>query len=109
MKPHDQLKALADSTRLRIAVLLLRGELCVCDLTEVLKLPQPTISRHMAKLKSAGIVSDRRAGKWIHYKLSDDQFVVEIAGPIAKQLHAIEPYSSDRALLQSYLTRKKCD
>ncbi len=109
MKPHDQLKALADSTRLRITVLLSNGELCVCDLTEVLKLPQPTISRHMAKLKSAGIVSDRRAGKWIHYKLSDDQFVAETTGPIAKNLNSTEPYVTDRALLESYLTRKKCD
>jgi ArsR family transcriptional regulator len=109
LKPHDQLKALADPTRLRIAVLLSTGELCVCDLTEVLKLPQPTISRHMAKLKSAGIVVDRRAGKWIHYKLSGDHFVVEVTGPVAKNLIATEPFVSDRALLVSYLTRKKCD
>lgn len=109
MKPHDQLKALADPTRLRIVVLLSRGELCVCDLTEVLHLPQPTISRHMAKLKSAGMVSDRRAGKWVHYQLTTDTFPTDLAGAIGRHLPQTEPFLSDLHKLESYLVRKKCD
>src|SRR3989338_4364287 len=63
-------KAMSDETRLRILHLLTYGELCVCDLMEVLSLPQSTISRHMAYLKNAGLVKDRRNGVWIHYSLS---------------------------------------
>lgn len=109
MKPHDQLKALADPTRLRIIVLLSRGELCVCDLTEVLHLPQPTISRQMAKLKSAGMVSDRRAGKWVHYQLTGEHFLSDITGTIGRQLSHTEPFKSDLERLESYLTRKRWD
>jgi len=63
-------KAMSDETRLRILHLLTYGELCVCDLMEVLSLPQSTISRHMAYLKNTGLVDDRRNGVWIHYSLS---------------------------------------
>ena len=64
-------KAMSDETRLRILHLLTYGELCVCDLIEVLSLPQSTISRHMAYLKNAGLVKDRRNKVWIHYSLSE--------------------------------------
>ena len=62
-------KALADETRLRIVALLAHGELCVCHLHEALGLSQPNVSRHLAILRAAGIVEDRREGKWIHYRL----------------------------------------
>lgn len=66
------LKALSDETRLRILAILGQGELCVCDLIAVLQMPQSTISRHLALLKSAGWVTDRRQGVWMHYRLADD-------------------------------------
>ncbi|HPI33500.1 MAG TPA: metalloregulator ArsR/SmtB family transcription factor, partial [candidate division Zixibacteria bacterium] len=50
ISPHDQFKALADPTRLRLLVLLTAGELCVGDLAATLGLPQPTVSRHLARL-----------------------------------------------------------
>lgn len=62
-------KALADATRLRILGLLLTGEVCVCDLHESLKIPQPKASRHLAYLRQAGLVETRREGLWIHYRL----------------------------------------
>jgi ArsR family transcriptional regulator len=62
-------KALADATRLRILGLLLTGEVCVCDLHESLKIPQPKASRHLAYLRRAGLVDTRRTGLWIHYRL----------------------------------------
>jgi ArsR family transcriptional regulator len=65
-------KALSDETRLRIMGLLLEGELCVCDLMAVLELPQSTTSRHLAYLRNAGLVSDRRQGVWMKYRLADD-------------------------------------
>jgi ArsR family transcriptional regulator len=65
-----QFKALSDETRLRILHLLLCGELCICHLVDVLDLPQSTISRHMAYLKNAGLVTDRRESVWIYYSLA---------------------------------------
>jgi ArsR family transcriptional regulator len=66
-------KALADSTRLRILNLLLHGELCVCDIQHVLDAAQPTVSRHLAYLRNAGLVRDRRDGYRIFYRLADQK------------------------------------
>lgn len=63
-------KALADQTRLRILGLLAAGEVCVCEIHDSLRIPQPTASRHLAYLKRAGLVADRRAGLWVHYRLA---------------------------------------
>ncbi len=66
----DLFRALADATRLRCLVLLQReGELCVCELTHALDVSQPKISRHLAQLREAGLVADRREGLWVHYRL----------------------------------------
>src|SRR6476619_1681442 len=62
-------KALADATRLRILGLLLSGEICVCDIHESLKIPQPKASRHLAYLRRSGLVETRRDGLWVHYRL----------------------------------------
>ena len=64
-------KALADTTRLRILNLLLHGELCVCDIQHVLDATQPNVSRHLAYLRNAGLVRDRRDGYRIFYRLAD--------------------------------------
>ena len=64
-------QSLDDETRLRILALLLDAdELCVCYLVDVLRLPQSTVSRHLALLKSAGWLKDRRDGVWIHYSIN---------------------------------------
>jgi ArsR family transcriptional regulator len=69
--PVDRIfRAFADPTRLRILSLLLRGELCVCDIVNTLEVPQPTASRHLAYLRKAGLVEARRDGLWMHYKLA---------------------------------------
>lgn len=66
-------KALSDETRLRIIKLLEHGELCVCDIVASLDIIQPKISFHLGVLKEAGLVKDRRVGKWIHYRLDDSE------------------------------------
>jgi ArsR family transcriptional regulator len=65
-----QFKAFSDETRLRVLHLLLKGELCICELMEVLELTQSKVSRHMAYLKNAGLVKDRREGVWVYYSLT---------------------------------------
>jgi ArsR family transcriptional regulator len=61
--------ALADPTRLRLLNLMNGREVCVCYFVEILKQGQPKISRHLAYLRRAGIVSARRDGKWMHYSI----------------------------------------
>ena len=63
-------KVLGDETRLRLLALLARGEVCVCELHGSLRLPQPTVSRHLAALRRAGLVAARRDGIWMHYRLA---------------------------------------
>src|ERR1017187_1395736 len=62
--------AFADETRLRILHLLTRGELCVCDIHDTLRLPQSKVSRHLAYLRESGLVRVRKAGLWKHYTLA---------------------------------------
>jgi ArsR family transcriptional regulator len=64
------LKALGDRTRLRLVNLIGDDEVCVCLFVEALKLSQPKISRHLAYLRRAGVVSARREGQWMHYRLA---------------------------------------
>src|ERR1700691_391765 len=62
-------QALGDNTRLRLLNLMGEQEVCVCYFVEILGIPQPKISRHLAYLRNAGIVSGRREGKWMHYRI----------------------------------------
>ena len=66
-------KAMADQTRLRILALLAGGEVCVCDIHDTLGIPQPRASRHLAYLRRAGLVVDRKEGLWVHYSLADPE------------------------------------
>ncbi len=69
----DTFKALSDETRLQMMALLLDNEeLCVCDFVGALDLTQSKASRHLRYLYNAGLVKDRRAGVWIHYRLSPE-------------------------------------
>jgi ArsR family transcriptional regulator, arsenate/arsenite/antimonite-responsive transcriptional repressor len=72
--PLDRLvrihKALAHPVRVRIAAMLRGGELCVCQLNAVIALAPSTISAHLAELKDAGLVAERKAGRWVHYRLA---------------------------------------
>ena len=64
------LKAAGDPTRTRVLKLLENRELCVCQIQAVLRLAPSTVSKHLAILKAAGLVDDRREGRWIHYTLT---------------------------------------
>lgn len=68
----DRLKALAHPVRLRILAMLRGGELCVCEITDVVGLAPSTISQHLSDLRRTGFVSERKLGKWVHYSLVAD-------------------------------------
>ncbi len=69
----EMLKAAADPTRLRLLNLLRLGGICVCDLQTVLRVPQPTVSRHLAALRHAGLVTDARRGTRMVYALVSEE------------------------------------
>ena len=95
-------KALADTTRLRILGLLLTGEVCVCDIHESLKIPQPKASRHLAYLRKAGLVDARREGLWMHYRLADlpDPLLQSIADTVRHALTHLDTVHKDAGRLQ---------
>ena len=65
-------KALAHPVRLRILGMLRRGPLCVCQMTAVLQLAASTVSAHLSDLRRSDLVSERKEGKWVEYRISDD-------------------------------------
>ena len=93
-------KALADETRLRIVALLSHGELCVCHLEEALRLSQPKVSRHLATLRAAGVVEDRRDGSWVYYGL-----IRQADGDCERQLRGLVKTFAKRAALRRDLER----
>ena len=103
------LKALSDPIRLRIILLLqAEGELCVCDLMAVLKLPQSTVSRHLAYLKRSCWVDIRREGVWMHYTLSRESctFCRELLLILKKHAGSLPEAEFDRVALVTFLNRK---
>ena len=73
MFEHDYFKLLADETRLCCVLLICQqGPLCVCELTAALHVSQPKISRHLALLRQAGVLTTERKGQWIYYQLATD-------------------------------------
>lgn len=103
------LKALSDPIRLRIILLLqAEGELCVCDLIEVLKLPQSTISRHLAYLKRSCWVDTRREGIWMYYTLSTESCAIcrEMLVTLKKHADSLPESSSDRSALAAFMKNK---
>ena len=78
--------ALSDETRLEIIQRLLTGEKCVCDLTDALDAAQSRLSFHLKTLKDAGIVSDRKAGRWVYYSLDREAF-----GELEELVRSIKP------------------
>jgi ArsR family transcriptional regulator len=65
-------KALSDPPRVRALAALREGELCLCQLIELLELAPSTVSRHMGLLRQAGLIEQRKAGRWHYYRLPDD-------------------------------------
>ncbi|UTW06066.1 metalloregulator ArsR/SmtB family transcription factor [Pseudomonas benzenivorans] len=73
LTPTAVFKSLADDTRVRLMLLIAREqELCVCELTCALDESQPKISRHLAQLRTGGLLADRRQGQWVYYRLHPD-------------------------------------
>ena len=108
-------RALSDETRLRILKLLEHGELCVCDIVAAFDTIQPRVSFHLATLKAAGFVKDRKEGKWMHYRLDDSDLFKRMLLLSVIQKIPEESISEDLERLEEFLktkgqavTRKRC-
>lgn len=103
-QPHELFHLLSESIRLRILCLLQDRELCVCDLVDILELPQPTISRHLILLKQAGLVRVRRFQRYVFYSLpenKDDLYWPDIAGLLEKIRKRSAPMKADIKAMKS--------
>jgi ArsR family transcriptional regulator, arsenate/arsenite/antimonite-responsive transcriptional repressor len=100
-------KALSDETRLRIIKLLEQGELCVCDITAALDMVQPKVSFHLSTLKEAGIIKDRKQGKWIHYSLNEKDLFRRMLILSACERMQDSTIEGDRKRLESFLGDKE--
>ena len=100
--------ALAHDTRLRCLMLLLQHEeLCVCELTHAIGAAQPHMSRHLGHLREAGLVSDRRQGLWIHYRIHPllPDWVSGILRETASGVQGTDPFIGDSAALAAMPNR----
>ncbi|HFC91602.1 MAG TPA: metalloregulator ArsR/SmtB family transcription factor [Leucothrix mucor] len=97
-------KILSDETRLRILMLLTQGqELCVCQLTAVLNLSQPKISRHLAIMREAKLLQDRKAGLWVFYRLNSEipDWILEVFKSLHEAALSQQPFETDHQLIAS--------
>jgi ArsR family transcriptional regulator, arsenate/arsenite/antimonite-responsive transcriptional repressor len=105
-----QFRAVSDRTRLRILYLLLRGEICVCDLVDIIKVPQPTASRHLAYLRKAGLVTTEKRGLWMFYSLvpAKTKFQKRLIGCVAVCFKEMPELRQDKARLANLKQAGRC-
>ena len=114
-------KALCDTHRVRALLALRNGELCVCQIIELMNLAPSTVSKHMSVLKVAGLVQSRKDGRWIYYRMVDkekcDQGIWNLIALSVSLLEQDETIKKDFAQLQEITSlgleelckRQKCE
>ena len=105
------LRALSEEVRLRIIMLLTQGELCVCDIMEVLNEPQSKVSRHLSYLKNSGLITAKRVGVWMHYSLAELQDEASRAQLdfMKKQFSRLRLFKDDMDKAEVLKERKLCE
>ncbi|MGK5088831.1 metalloregulator ArsR/SmtB family transcription factor [Bdellovibrionota bacterium FG-2] len=103
-------KALSDETRLKmVALLLRRGELCVCDFVEGMRISQSKASRHLRYLQRAGLLEDRREAVWVYYRVNRKPSLFQKA--VLKTIEALfssAPIKEAQVQLEKWLKGKRC-
>lgn len=103
----DVLQALSDETRLRILNLLYENELCVCDVMGSLQISQAKASRHLIRLKNAGLVKDRKQAQWAFYSMSKDVRLKFIDNLVIDNLRQMELYIKDMEHFKEWRKKNK--
>ena len=101
-------KALSDESRVRIVNILKVKKMCVCDIESILELPQANVSRHLARLKSAGLICSEKKAQWVYFWINEEciekhTFIKKI---FKKDLND-EVFVKDREKLEKYIKQKK--
>lgn len=99
-------KALSDPSRVRVLLALRRGELCVCQITELFGLATSTISKHLSILNQAGLIVSRKTERWVYYRLPDKSAPVAVREAldwVLKSLGKTEEAAADAARLKRIL------
>lgn len=97
-------KAMAHPARLRILAMLRSGELCACQITAVLQLAPSTISAHLADLRRAGLIDERKDGRWVYSVLATSEWAHRLLTPLWKELADDPRILDDAAILQRLRT-----
>jgi ArsR family transcriptional regulator len=111
MTPNELFSLLSDETRLRCLVLLQKeGELCVCEISQIIESMQPKISRHLALMRNSGLVSDERRGQWVYYSLNSSlpDWAKKIIESATANLMKEEPHNSDIKKMCSLKKENMC-
>lgn len=106
----DLHEACADPHRLRLLNLIAAGELCVCDLVELTGQSQPFVSRHLARLRSAGLAEVERRGKFAYYRLAKDDLPAPLAASLASLvtgLDAVPALRTERVAARATVARRR--
>ena len=104
INPETLFNSLSNELRLRSLMLMQAdGELCVCELISVFNLSQPKVSRHLALLRENGLVSDRRAGQWVYYRINPklEKWVLDILKITFQENMNNAPFRNDLRQLKS--------
>ncbi|MCD8553366.1 metalloregulator ArsR/SmtB family transcription factor [Seleniivibrio sp.] len=101
------IKSIADRNRLRMVLMLNKRPMCVCELDTVLGIALSTISAHLKQMRSAGVITSEKDGRWVIYRVSDDSSIRMIVNALALQL------ADDKQIMQDYeaiadITREVC-
>jgi len=97
----DVAKALAHPGRLRILAMLRDAELCVCQMTAVLRLATSTVSAHLSDLRRSGLVAERKDAKWVYYRLTDEEPLRSLVHEVLALADADRQFREDAALIRS--------
>lgn len=106
--PENLFSILSDLTRLRILMLIgQEKDLCVCEIMYALEESQPKISRHLAFMRNSGVVSSRREGTWMHYRLNSrlPPWSQQLLAHTFTELHDLDPFERDRSRLATMVDR----
>ena len=109
--PQEFFTLLSDETRLRCLLLLQKEkELCVCEFSHILESIQPKISRHLALLRTSGLVSDERRGQWVYYRLNEKlpTWMKQVLATTLDDLKNTAPYQSDLKKITKIRSTNPC-
>lgn len=107
----DIFKALSEESRLRILVLLLQDEMCVCEIEECLKMTQSNASRHLTALRQCGILDSYKKAQWTYYKISDEfmKHNKELYDYLVRILNEESTYQSDIEQMRKCKSQEICN